>query len=52
MTYIVLCSITFNALILSRDLVIGCVRLARHRSEDMEASVPGDNRHIMSYYHI
>ena len=37
MTY-KLSSITFNVLILSVDLVIGCVRLAKHLLEDGEAS--------------
>jgi hypothetical protein len=45
LTYI-LCSITFIVLILSWNRVIGCARLARHLSEDVEASAPGDDGHI------
>jgi hypothetical protein len=39
----ILNSTTSNVLILSRDLVIGCVRPATHLLGDEEASAPGDN---------
>ena len=40
-------SITFNVLILSVDLVIGCVRLAKHLLEDGEASALGNDTKIV-----
>src|SRR6266446_8440011 len=50
-TYI-LSSITFIVLILSEVLVIGCVRLARHLLEDVEASEPGEIDDIAIYRHV